>query len=139
MAVEVVAGSVVAHGGAGIGVAGGDLHVAEVDAGVEHGRDVGVAEHVRVQWRHPHPGRRSQGAQPSGGGMSVHPDAAGVQQDRTASAVADRLVEGSADRRWEWNEDGLAAFAEDPEDAVAMFFTEVGDVQAGGFEDPQPK
>jgi hypothetical protein len=34
-------------------------------------------------------------------------------------------------------EDGLAAFAEDAEDAVAVFFAEVGDVQAGGFEDPQ--
>ncbi len=36
MAVEVVAGAVVAHGGAGVGVAGGDLHV----AGVEQDRPV---------------------------------------------------------------------------------------------------
>jgi hypothetical protein len=33
--VEVAAGAVVAHGGAWVGVAGGDLHVAEADAGVE--------------------------------------------------------------------------------------------------------
>ena len=50
MAVEVLAGSVVAHGGARVGVTGGDLDVAEVDAGVEHRGDEGVAEHV---WVHP--------------------------------------------------------------------------------------
>jgi hypothetical protein len=39
MAVEVLAGSVVAHGGSRVGVAGGDLHVAEADAGVEPGTE----------------------------------------------------------------------------------------------------
>jgi hypothetical protein len=39
VAVEVLAGSVVAHGGALVGVASGDLDVAEVYARVEHGRD----------------------------------------------------------------------------------------------------
>ena len=48
MAVEVLAGAVVAHGGAWVGVAGGDLHVAEADAGVEHGGDESVAKHVRA-------------------------------------------------------------------------------------------
>jgi hypothetical protein len=52
------------------------------------------------------------------------------------SAVADRLVKSSSDRGWQRDEDGLAAFAEDPDDAVAVLFSEVGDVQAGGFEDP---
>jgi hypothetical protein len=37
VAVEVAAGAVVAHGGAPIGVAGGDLHVAQAHAGVQHG------------------------------------------------------------------------------------------------------
>jgi hypothetical protein len=37
--VEVLAVSVVAHGGAWVGVPGGDLHLAQVDAGVEHGGD----------------------------------------------------------------------------------------------------
>ncbi len=40
--VEVVAGPVIAGGGAGIGVPGGDLDIAQVDPGVEHGRDEGV-------------------------------------------------------------------------------------------------
>lgn len=48
MAIEVVASSVVAHGRAGVGVAGGNLDVAQVDAGVEHRGDERVAQHVRV-------------------------------------------------------------------------------------------
>jgi hypothetical protein len=39
VAVEVLPSSVVSHGGAGVGVAGGDLDVAQIDAGVEHGSD----------------------------------------------------------------------------------------------------
>lgn len=48
MAVQVVAGPVVAHRGARVGVVGDDLHVAQVSAGVGHGRDTGMTEHVRV-------------------------------------------------------------------------------------------
>src|SRR5690606_17833626 len=50
--VEVLPGSVVAHGGAGIGVARGDLDVPEVYAGVEHRGD----ERVRVHPRQVDPG-----------------------------------------------------------------------------------
>jgi Arc/MetJ family transcription regulator len=48
VAVEVLAGLVVSHRGARIGVPGGDLHIAQVSASVEHGRDKRVARHVRV-------------------------------------------------------------------------------------------
>ena len=41
VAVQVLAGSVVSHRRARVGVAGGDLDVPEVDAGIEHGRDGG--------------------------------------------------------------------------------------------------
>ena len=37
--VEVLAGPVIARGRAGIGVPGGDLDIAQVDPGIEHGRD----------------------------------------------------------------------------------------------------
>jgi len=44
VSVEVAAGSVVAGGGAGVGVSGGDLDVARRDSGVLQGAsDVGVA------------------------------------------------------------------------------------------------
>ncbi len=36
MAVEVLSGPVVSHGGSGVGVAGGDLHVAQVHPGVRN-------------------------------------------------------------------------------------------------------
>lgn len=51
MAVQVLAGTVIAHGGARVGVARGDLNVAKVDSGVEHRGHEGVRKHVRV-----HPG-----------------------------------------------------------------------------------
>jgi len=40
VAVQILAGPVVPHCGARVGVPGGDLDIAEVDARVEHGRDV---------------------------------------------------------------------------------------------------
>jgi hypothetical protein len=46
--VEADARTVVAHGGAWVGVAGGLLHVSQRDAGVERGGDEGVAQCVRA-------------------------------------------------------------------------------------------
>jgi hypothetical protein len=40
VAVQVLAGSVVAHGGTRVGVTGGDLDVPQIHAGIETGRDV---------------------------------------------------------------------------------------------------
>src|SRR3954453_11803880 len=69
VSVEVLAGAVVAHGGPWVGVPGRDLDVAEVDAGVAHGGDEDVPQHVRV-----HPGQRDAGLlgeppQPGGGAV----------------------------------------------------------------------
>jgi hypothetical protein len=58
-----------------------------------------MAEHVRMDRRHAHPGRLIKGAESAGGGVPVHPDTTGVEQDRPGDPVADRLVEGAADRR----------------------------------------
>jgi hypothetical protein len=57
--------------------------------------------------------------------------------DRAGHAIADGGVEGAADGGRERDEDGLVTFTGDAQDAVAVFFAEVGDVQSGGFEDPQ--
>jgi hypothetical protein len=43
MAVEVLEGAVVAHSRSRVGAAGGDLPVADTDAGIEHGGHEGVA------------------------------------------------------------------------------------------------
>ena len=69
--------------------------------------------------------------------MPVHPGASGVQQDRPAVPVADRPVDGPADRRRQRDQDDLGALAAYPQDAMAVFLAQVGDVGAGGFEDPQ--
>lgn len=128
-----------AHGGARVGVSGGDLGVAQVYAGVEHGGDERVAKHVRVHARDLHAGGGLQVSEPAGGGVAVHAGAAAVLQDRPAGTVADGALDRARDGRWHRHEHDLVAFADDPQHPVAVFFAEVGDVQAGGFGDPQPE
>jgi hypothetical protein len=118
-------------------VAGGDLDVAEVDAGIEHGRDEGVAEHVRVRPGHLDPGRLGEVVQAAGGRVPVHPGAAAVEQDRSARAGAGGPVDGPADCGWQRDQDDLGALAAHPQHPVAVLLAEVGDVRAGGLEDPQ--
>src|ERR1022692_3503051 len=84
MAVEVLARPVVAHRGPRIRMPGSDLDISQVHARIEHGRDVGVAEHVRVRPGDPHASNFGQVPQAAGGGMAVHPRAAAVEQDRPA-------------------------------------------------------
>jgi hypothetical protein len=69
--------------------------------------------------------------------VAVHPGAAAVEQDRPAGPGADGSVDGSPDRWWQQDQDDLGAFAAYAQHPVAVFFAEVGDVRAGGFEDPQ--
>jgi hypothetical protein len=53
MAVEVLAGAVVSHGGARVGVACCDLDVAQVDSRVKHRGHERVPEHLRVGAAYP--------------------------------------------------------------------------------------
>ena len=71
--------------------------------------------------------------------MAVHPGAAAVEQDRPAGTGAYGPVDGPADRWRQRDQDDLGAFAAHPQYPVAMLFPQVGDVRAGGFEDPQPE
>jgi hypothetical protein len=57
----------------GVGMAGGDLHVAQVDAGVEHGGDESVPEHVRVHPCDPHAPDVGEMSETKSGGVAVHP------------------------------------------------------------------
>ena len=52
-------------------------------------------------------------------------------------AAADGAVDGPGDCRGQRDQDDLAAFAADPQYPVAVFFAQVADIGAGGFEDPQ--
>ena len=137
MAVQVLASSVVAHRSAGVGVAGGDLDIAQAAACVEHGRYECVSEHM---WMCPgglDAGGCGEPAQAAGGGVPVHPGAAAIEQDRPLGAVRDRPVDGPAGCWRQRYQDDLGAFAAYPQHPVAVCLAEVGDVRAGGFEDPQ--
>ena len=78
-------------------------------------------------------------AKPPRGGMPIHGAAAPVEQQCPGCSVASGSIDGAADRWRKRNEDDLAALAADPENAVAMFFSEVVNVGADGLEDPQPE
>jgi hypothetical protein len=135
--VEILACPVVAHCGAWVGVACGDLNVAEADSCVEHGGDEGVPEHVRVSAADAHSAGGCEVAETAGGGVPVHPGTARVQQDRPVGPAAASAVDGPADGGRQRDEDHFGALAADPQDAVAVFLAEVGDIGTGGFEDPQ--
>ena len=99
MAVEVAAGPVIPDRGAGVGVTGSDLHVAQVSASAGTGRDKRVAEHVRVCPGDLDAGGLGEVPQAAGGRVPVQPGAAGVQQDRPAGSGAYGTVDGPADCR----------------------------------------
>ena len=52
-------------------------------------------------------------------------------------AGSGRPVDGPADRWRQRDQDDLGALAAHAQDPVAVFLAEVGDVRAGGLEDPQ--
>jgi hypothetical protein len=69
--------------------------------------------------------------------VAVHPGAAVVAQDRAVISQAGCPVDGAADGRWQRDLDHLGALAAYAEHPVAVLFTQIADVGAGGFEDPQ--
>lgn len=89
--------------------------------------------------RHPDPGGGGQVFKPAGGRVPVHPRPVGVAEDRTTVTAVDRSVEGPGHRWWQRDEDDLAALAAYPQDPVAVFLTDVGDVGSASFEDPKPE
>jgi hypothetical protein len=69
--------------------------------------------------------------------VSIHAGAALIEQDRTRLAVGDGPVDSAGHGRRHRNEDDLVAFPDDPDHTVTVLFTQVADVQAGRFKDPQ--
>jgi len=118
-------------------VTGGDLHVAQVSASIKHGRDVCMAEHMRMRPGDLDAGGFGQPVQAPGGGVPVHPGAAAVEQDRPADPGGYGPVDGPDDRGRQRDQEDLGALAAHAQDPVAVVLAEVGDVRGGGFEDPQ--
>ena len=115
---------------------GGDLDVAEADAGIQHGGDEGMSEHVGVHPGHPDPGGLGQVLEPTGRGVPVHPGTQGVAEDRPVVVAVDSLIDGAGHRWGQGHEDDLAALPANLEHPVPVLFAEIPDVGATGFEDP---
>ena len=137
MAVQVLTGSVVTHRGARIGVPGGDLHIAQVHASVEHGRDKRMAEHVRMCPCDLDAGGFGEVPQAAGGRVPVHPGTTVVEQDRASHTGSGRPVDGPADRGRKRDQHDLGPFTAYPQDPVTVFLADVADFGADGSEDPQ--
>jgi hypothetical protein len=86
------------HRGARVGVAGGDLDIAQVDACVEHGGDERVAEHVRVCPGGLDAGGCGEPAQAAVGRVPARPGAAAVSRTgrRVRSATARSMARPTA-------------------------------------------
>ena len=84
---------VVTHGGAGVGVAGGLLHVAERHAGVEGSGDERVTQSMGAHsLGDPRPAGDT--AHDPAGRVAIDPLPVGSHEDRPVAAFADRQIDG---------------------------------------------
>ena len=97
MTVEVLSASVVDGGGSWVGVAGGELHVSERDAGVEGGHDERGSQHVRVDVAES--GAFADGSHPSLCRTPIEPVPVASQQDWAFVAFADGEINRVLARR----------------------------------------
>ena len=91
VAVEVLSAAVVDRRGSGIGVAGGELHVAQGHAGVERGHDERGAEHVRVH--DTESGVLADRADPTVSGAPIQALAVLAAQDRSFVPFTDNQID----------------------------------------------
>jgi hypothetical protein len=73
-----------------------------VDIDTEHGGDVGVAQHVRVNAWQLDAGPYRERAQAAGSGVPVHAIAGSAEQDRSFGSVSDCSVDGAGYGGREW-------------------------------------
>ena len=134
--VEVLPAPVVDGGGPRVGVAGGDLDVAEGDPGVEGGHDEGRAQHVGVDVAEAGP--PADGRHPAVGGAPV--EALPSAPDDQGAAVA--LAHGQVDRAGrsgnQGDRGGFVALPHDLEGPVPTFEAQVLDVGLTGLGGAQP-
>jgi hypothetical protein len=137
MPVQTAPGTVVSHGGPGISMRGGFLHVPQRDPSVQRRGDERVPQRVRPD-RLGDPGAARDSADDPPGAVPVQPTAIGGQEDRSFGALADGQVDRPR-RPWRQRDSyHLAAFAGDNQHPVPAFDTQGFDIRAGGFGDPQP-
>ena len=135
VAVEVLAATVVDRGGSRVGVAGGELHVAERDAGVEGGHDERRSKHVRVH--DGEPGAVTDRTDPAMRGAAIKTLPVTTLQDRSLAALADGQVDRSGRPRDEWDRRGLVSFADDAQRPMSPLEPEILDVGGARFAHAQ--
>ena len=96
-----------------------------------------MAKHMRMSPGYPDASSFGQPSRAPGSRVAVHPGAAAVKQDRPAGAGACRPVDSPADRWRQRDQDYLGALAAHAQHPVTVLLAEIGDVRAGGLEDPQ--
>ena len=101
-------GPVVSHGGAGIGVRGGFLHIAQRDPSVQRGGDKRVPQRMRPD-RLGDPGAAGHPADHPPSAVPVQPSAISGQEDRSLAALADGQVDRPRGARRERDGDHFAA------------------------------
>jgi hypothetical protein len=113
------------------------LDVAQRYTSVEGGSDERVAEHVgSVPLGDP--GSSGDPAHDTTGGVTADSLAGGGDGDGAGAALADSEVDCRRGPGGGGHGHDLAALADDGEGAVAAFESQVLDVSADGFGDPQP-
>jgi len=136
VAVEVLVSPVVDGRGAGVGVTGGDLNVAQRHPGVEGRHDERGSEHVRVNGTEA--GALRDRPDPPVGGAPVEALAVSAAQDRSFAAFADGEVDCPGCPGDVRDDGRLVAFAEDPQRPVAPIEAKVLDVGGACFADRRP-
>lgn len=120
MPVEVLTGTVIPHGGAGVGMPGSDLDVPQVNSGVEHRGYEGVPKHVRMHVYLRQSGLLCESLQSSGSTVAVHTVVRAIPKDRPTGPSVDGAVDGSADGRWKRCKRVLLALAPHPQNRMAV-------------------
>ncbi len=69
--------------------------------------------------------------------MPVHPSPVGSGEDGSFGAFPDGEIDGAGGARRHGDDDGLAAFATDPQRVVSSFEADISDVGAEGFRDAE--
>ncbi len=72
-----------------------------------------------------------------GGLMPVHPPPIGSGEDGSFGAFADGEVDGAGGTRRHGDDDGLAAFATDPQRVMPSLEADISDIGAQGFRDAE--
>jgi hypothetical protein len=126
------------HSGARVSMTSSDLDVTRVDSAGATGRDEGMTKHMRVRalviWMPTVAARRRRRRVAACRSSRVPRllKRTGLQVRRpVAWSMARPTADGSGTRTL------LVPSPRTPQDTVTMFFTDVGDIRACGFEDPQ--